>query len=368
MNMLPLTVGPGRRPGRFGDLGAQSRAQRDPGLEPARHQRRAGRPDSVAVALGRPSRASCRATAAGRWRRTSARSSAAAPRRPRVTRTIAAARSSGEADGATKPLTPVLDQLDGGVVRRRRTTTLGVPARGRLDDDQPVALAPRRAAPGTARARSAVLDLARRRRSPGASTTSVEPVRARSPPAPPRARARRRRSRRAGPGTRSRARRDRRDERRRALLGDVAPGEHDERLGRRAARGGVGAARVLALEHRRRRRAGPPRAAARACRREKQNARCGSAHAQPLHRPADPPADAARGTRASTRASRPRASRRRAGSAPSGRASRGREQREVRERGRVHDVVAAAVAQQVPQHAARRSASGGTIRRLPSAA
>ena len=92
----------------------------------------------------------------------------------------------------------------------------------------------------------------------------------------------------------------------------------------------------------RRRRRVQPREAERALRE-----RAGRATARP--RRCDRPRG--RGTRASSRGSRPRASRPPAGSGASGRSERRRQQREVRERGRVHDVVAAPVAQQVPEHA-----------------
>ena len=75
---------------------------------------------------------------------------------------------------------------------------------------------------------------------------------------------------------------------------------------------------VLALEHRQLAAHALVAQAPRRAAREKQNARCGHAQAERLDGPADAAAAPARGTRASSRGSRPRASRRPAGSGAAG--------------------------------------------------
>ena len=227
------------------------------------------------------------------------------------------------ATSATKPLTPSSTSSTA-ALSGPRTTTLGVPARGRLDDDQPVALAARGQHRHSAR-RERRARPRRRSTKPGRLDDAAERRRGDRRAAPRRARARRRRSTPRSPGARARGARDR-AARRRARASRGCGGRRRRRAARPApGSGGARAARVLALEHGRRRRAGPPRAAARACSRAKQNARWGTRSAQRAGRawPTRPP------TRAEVLApvvarSTPRASRRRAGSAPSGRAQRRR--------------------------------------------
>ena len=105
----------------------------------ARARRRASRGQRTAelTRAGLPARARSsrssrrarpRARAAARWPRTTrGRRARAAPSPPSWTRTIASARSSGAAEAATKPLTPVLDQLRRGVVGLARPRSPACP-------------------------------------------------------------------------------------------------------------------------------------------------------------------------------------------------------------------------------------------------
>ena len=205
----------------------------------------------------------------------------------------------GDGRAATMPFTPSATS-SAAALSGSSTTTLGVPARRRLDDHHAVALAARRAAPCTGPAR-APRRAPRRRRS-----------RARRP---------RRRARAAPPGldrgalrpvaehlaaqVRARARAARAiagHERGHALLRDVAAGEHDQRLA------GSGAAPleragVLALEHGHvaaQALLAQPRARAAARSRTRAG---GTRSAQRAAPPSRRAARAGRGTRASSRAS-----------------------------------------------------------------
>ena len=122
-------------------------------------------------------------------------------------------------------------------------------------------------------------------------------------------------------GIRSRACADAGTQRRHALLGDVAAGEHHQRLGRpRSRRLGDPAYSPSSTVGSPRTRAARSRSLVQA--REAEGA-LGHAHAEPLHRVADPAADRRRGTRASSRGSTARTSRRPGGSArAAGRAPR----------------------------------------------
>ncbi len=170
------------------------------------------------------------------------------------------------------------------------------PRRRRLDDDEPVALATRRQHEAERRGERLLDPLRRhearhvdRRRSRPASATTPRAPRRRSGPSP---KISQRRS-----GIRSRARGDRRDERRHALLRDVAAGEDDRRrlarLDEPAGRPGVLTAQhgQLAAEAEL---AQPPLVQAREAERPLRDPK-----AQPLHQPARPRRRRGRGTRAS---------------------------------------------------------------------
>ena len=133
------------------------------------------------------------------------------PRGPRAT-----------SEAATNPLTPSsissVAALSGSA-----TTTARRARRARLDDHEPVALAPR-GEHQAERAPQRGVDLRVGSTKPGRRHPVLEPVLARSAPARARARARRRRSRRAGSGSRG----ERGHQRRHPLLRDVPAGEHDD--------------------------------------------------------------------------------------------------------------------------------------------
>ena len=132
-------------------------------------------------------------------------------------------------------------------------------------------------------------------------------------------------ARRAAPGTRSRARRDRGHDRRRALLRDVAAGEHDERLGgqRRGRRRAGRRTRPRSTVHRRRAGRSARRRSA-VSRGEAERALAARAGTAPGPRQPTRPADAAEVLAPVRRASTARASRRRAGSGAARRAQRRR--------------------------------------------
>ncbi len=185
---------PGARSAARVHLGAGGRA--DARELRARARRAVARGDGVERAVERQPLARCA--------RTSPRSTRAAPAPAAWTRTIASARSSGAAVAATKPLTPS-STSSAAALSGPRTSDAGVPSGGRLDDDQPVALAPRRQHAGRARAQRA-LDAPRASTKPGASTHAVDAVRGDRGRAPRRAPGRRRRSRRAARAARRGAR------------------------------------------------------------------------------------------------------------------------------------------------------------------
>ncbi len=186
---------------------------------------------------------------------------------------------------------------------------------------------------------------------PGAVTTLLQAVLGDRPLQRSRARGRRRRTRRAARRSAARGERDRGDAERRLLLGDQAPGEQHERRARRGVRRhGSRRPGVEAAQHRHRP-AQPLLAQARGVQLGEAERALADARAEALHERADAPAGAAEVVAPVVRGSRPRTSRRPARSACSGRSERGGEQREVGERAGVHDVVAAAVAQQVREHA-----------------
>ena len=223
-------------------------------------------------------------------------------------------------------------------------------ARGGLDDDHPVALAPRgqQHAQRAARARASIVLAATK---PGASTTlAPSPCSRDRRRSTARARGRRRRRSPRSPAMRRAAAPSPRRPPARASRGSGARRTRTSGSARRSAAAAARSPVVLALEHRHARRAGPPRAGARraaARSRTRAGARARRARCTASRRARR----RGRGTRASRRGSTPRASRRPARSAASGRSDAGGQQREVGERGGVHDVVAAAVAQQVPEHA-----------------
>ena len=228
------------------------------------------------------------------------------------TRSIAAARSSADADGAMIAVLALLDEPGRGVVGAGDHDARR-PGRGRLDHDEPVALAARGEHHAERPCQSALdllgLNAARHLEHLVEAVLRAEAQHlvALGPVAVDLA------SQLGDPLPRQR---QRRDERRHALLRDVPPREHDDRLGRdRLAR--LERAGVLALEHRdvavHRGLEQTPLVEAREAERA-----LGHAQAQPLHGVARPGRRCRRGTRASSRGSRPRASRPRAGSAPAG--------------------------------------------------
>ena len=187
----------------------------------------------------------------------------------------------GRGAGGDEAVDALLDQLGRGVVRRRARRRSACP---RAPPRRRPARSPRgaTAAPGTARARSVVLDLARSRRSPARRRRPSSPcaaiaasTAARSGPSPKIAP-------RSSGSALARARDGRHDAPARASRGCGA------RRTRRPARRAAGAARlerpgVLALEHRRPRRAAPSARSRPRCSRAKQNARWRHAQAQRLH-------------------------------------------------------------------------------------
>ena len=205
------------------------------------------------------------------------------------TRTIAAARSSGEAEGATNPFTPSSTSSTA-ALSGPATTTLGVPARGRLDHDHAVALAAR-GKHHAERARERALH-ALGAHEAGHVERVVRARARRAAGAPARARGRRRRSRRGAPGCARAQRRERGHERRHALLRDVAAGEHDERLGRARARcASSGPAYSPSSTVSRRSRPASTQPAGVEAREAERALR--HAQAERLHALADPPADSA---------------------------------------------------------------------------
>ena len=346
-----------RSPSACARAGRAARARSSPGSARARADaRRATRARWAGVArehrLAARTRATARSALLGEPR---GRALRAAPGPPSCTRTIASAIACGSALGATKPLTPSSTSSVAALSSPAHDDARRA-ARGGLDDDHPVALAPRgqqhaqRARASSASTRLGVGEAGRRRR-------SVERRARRSPRRAPRARGRRRRTRRAGPAIRSRRERDRRD----APAATASRGSGARRTARRGSAARRRAPRrsvagVQPAQHRRPRRAGPPRAGARRAAREKQNARWRHARAQRAARARRRARRRRRGTRASSRAlhtsnqsttsSEARAAAARAPAASS--------EKYGNDAG-VHDVVAAAVAQQVPEHAERRT-------------
>ena len=187
------------------------------------------------VARRAPTRARPRARGAAHCARTSRACSAAVARRRRATRDDRRREVRRRRRWRDDAVDALLDQLDGGVVGLAHDDARGA-RRGRLDDDEAVALAPRGQQHAAARGASRRAPR-RRRRSPGRS-------RARDRASAAIARehrvafgARRRRSRRAGRAAAPPRARPPAATLRRALLGDQPPGEHDERLrGQRRAR------------------------------------------------------------------------------------------------------------------------------------
>ena len=302
--------------------------------------------------------------------RTTRPSTRAAPGPPRARARSPRPGPPATADGATKPLTPS-STSSVAALSGSATTTLGVPGRARLDDDEPVALARARAAPGTARARSAASTRAWSTK-PGRRDRVAQPervdrsasTRPRSGPSPKISA----RSSGAGP-----ARAPARHQRGHALLRDVAAGEHRP----------AGSSRHKARPRPQRRprtrpaapsprRAAPSRAQPRRVQaREAERALAGRARTAAA-RPADGRRPG-RGTRASSARVHSSCQSTTSRKRPSGRSERRREQREVRERGGVDDVVAparsAAGARSTPSRtpAAARSAAGPRRCRAPAA-
>ena len=229
------------------------------------------------------------------------------------------------------------------------TTTLGVARRGGLHDDHAVALAARgqqhaqRAAHLRARAVSACGEAAGRDRSPAArARRSPRRAPSRSGPSPknsprrpvdPLAAQRHRGDRRAAPASRGSAAREQ-HQRIAPRAGPAAAAS------RRTARAGPSPGR-----------AAPPRAGARRAAREKQKARWGTrAHSRCTSAPTRPPS-AAEVFAPVVAAPDLEPVDHQLEARAAARTSAGGEQREVGERAGVHDVVAAAVAQQVHEHA-----------------
>ena len=270
---------PGARPSACARPGAQ-RAARFTWERTARADARELRARAVARSSRRPRRASASSDSRRALRANQSRGRArAAPRPPSCTRTIAAARSSGAARRGDEAVDAVLDQLGRGVVRVAHDDARRA-ARGRLDDDQPVALAARRQhhaerARAASRSTSLGVDEARapRRRRSSPCAAIAASTAARSGPSPkiaPRssgtARARSARS----PARRAGAR----------FSGMWRPANTTTRLGRRAARRrraspAYSPSSTVDLAAQRPRRAAAPR-----CRRAKQNARWRHAQAQ----------------------------------------------------------------------------------------
>ena len=260
---------------------------------------------------------------------------------------MARARSRGSADAAIVPFTPS-STSSVAALSGPATTTTGTPRAARLDDDAGriprVATGARGTAPSRAPPRAP-----RRRRTPAPTRRPSSPSscdRMRRPSSAP---ARRRRSRRGAPGCCSRASRE-------SAARAPAPASRGCG-GRRTRRPAAPAAARSARAGRRTgpraasvRRAKPCSRSRRSCSREKQNARCGTRRHARCIAPADRAAESAE-ILAPVRAGPdlvpvdddpiPAAPAR----------GGGREQREVREGRGVDDVVAPAVAEEMPQHA-----------------
>ena len=261
------------------------------------------------------------------------------------TRRIAAASASGSALSATKPLTPS-STSSVAALSGSRTSTTGVPDRGGLDDDEPVALAARRAARGRAPAPGRARPPRRARsRAPRRRPRARAP---RSRRAPRRGRVRRRRSAPRSSGSRSRARATAGTTAGARFSGIMRPAKTTSGSAGSGAgsgeRAGVEPAQHLHVP------AQPGRADAARGAARRSRTRAGARAGTAPGPPARSGPRRRRGSRASTWRSRARTSRRRAGSGAAGAPRRRRAARSTGTSG-VHDVVAAAVAQQVGEHA-----------------
>ena len=310
-----------------------------------------------------PSPASAPATAARALRPNHAAVASRSAGPASRTRRIAAARSSGARARGDEAVLAVVDQLGRGVVLAGDDDARRA-ARGRLDDDEPVALA-RRRQHHAERACAAPPRPARASTKPGASTDVAEPEPLDLRQHARRARARRRRSPRAAPARLARPR-ERRQQRRHALLGDVAAGEHDDRLAPAPAPARSSDADVLAASAPSARRAGPrraaaPRAAARSRRRAAARARSSRCTNAPTAPPARAQVLAPVGARPHLVPVDDERVARRAASRPPPRAARSRGTRRCGRRRSGARAAAGATARRAP------NTSGGRIRRRPLA-